>query len=204
MPKWVALAACLGGLAGWSVTSPADAAEPAAVLKKVETLEEQAAGEAAPADAAEPITPAEAAVVDPEGVAPLEDALTCLARTVYWEAKGEDLAAMEAVANVVMNRLADDGFPDTICAVVTQGRPEGPCQFSWWCDGNPLDAEEPDRYEKTTDVARRALNQELPDRTDGALYFHGEGVSPDWSQVFQPTVTLGGHIFYRPNGEAAG
>jgi spore germination cell wall hydrolase CwlJ-like protein len=105
MTRWVAMAVCL---AGWSVGLPASAAEPAAVLEKVETLEEQAASETVPADAAEPLTEAEAAVVDPEGDAPLEDPLTCLARTVYWEAKGEDLAAMEAVANVVMNRLTDD------------------------------------------------------------------------------------------------
>ena len=202
MTNWVALAACLGGLAGWPVTSPASAAEPGAVLEKVETLEEQAAGEVASAAAAEPLTPAEAAVIDPEGEAPLEDALTCLARTVYWEAKGEDRAAMEAVANVVMNRLADDGFPDTVCAVVTQGRPDGPCQFSWWCDGNPLEVEEADRYEKTMEVARKALNQELADRTEGAFYFHAERVSPYWSEVFEPTVTLGGHVFYR--GEAGG
>ena len=104
---------------------------------------------------------------------------------------------MEAVANVVMNRLAGDGFPDTICGVVTEGRPEGPCQFSWWCDGNPLDVEEADRYELTMDVARRALNQELEDRTKGALYFHAEGLSPDWAEVYEPTVTEGGHVFYR-------
>ena len=169
-----------------------------ATVAKGEVLEE-AAAEGTPA--AETIEPAEAELVDPEGDAPLEDALTCLARTVYWEAKGEDLAAMEAVANVVMNRLASDDFPETVCGVVTQGKDEGPCQFSWWCDGNPLEAEEPDRYEITMDVARRALNQELTDHTDGALYFHGQGVSPDWAATFVETTTVGEHVFYRPDGE---
>ncbi len=192
---------CAVGLFMVASTVAVRAAEEAAVdatLAKGEVLEE-AAAEGTPA--AETIEPAEAELVDPEGDAPLEDALTCLARTVYWEAKGEDLAAMEAVAKVVMNRLASDAFPETVCGVVTQGRDEGPCQFSWWCDGNPLDAEELDRYEITMDVARRALNQELTDRTDGALYFHGQGVSPDWAAAFVETVTVGGHVFYRPDGE---
>jgi spore germination cell wall hydrolase CwlJ-like protein len=180
---------------------PARGDEPATTLDKVDVLEEQAVDEVAPA-AAEAITPAEAATVDPEGDAPLEDALTCLARTVYWEAKGEDLAAMEAVANVVMNRLASDDFPQTVCEVVTQGKDEGPCQFSWWCDGNPDDIEEPERFEMTMDVARRALNQELTDRTNGALYFHGQGSTPDWAADYVETVTLGEHVFYRPGGEA--
>jgi spore germination cell wall hydrolase CwlJ-like protein len=177
------------------IGSLAAAAEEAdAAVAKGEVLEEAAA---AGTPAGETLEPSEAALVDPEGDAPLEDALTCLARTVYWEAKGEPIEAMEAVANVVMNRLASEEFPDTVCDVVTQGRDEGPCQFSWWCDGNPLDAEEADRYEITLDVARRALNQELADRTDGALFFHGVGVSPDWAAVHVETVTLGEHVFYR-------
>jgi spore germination cell wall hydrolase CwlJ-like protein len=191
-------------IVGAGQSLPAAADDPAAeAVAKGEVLEELAA-EGRPADgAAEPIEPAEAEAVDPEGEAPLKDPLTCLARTVYWEAKGEPVEAMEAVANVVMNRVADEAFPDTVCAVVTQGQDGGPCQFSWWCDGNPEDVEEPESYALTTDVARRALNQELPDHTDGSLYFHGLDAEPDWAQSFERTVTLGGHVFYRP-GETAG
>jgi spore germination cell wall hydrolase CwlJ-like protein len=28
--------------------------------------------------------------VDPAGQAPMDDSITCLARTIYWEAKGAD------------------------------------------------------------------------------------------------------------------
>ena len=191
---------CLALLAGFALTGPcrtAGAEDATVAVEKGEALEEQVAGDNAPAPAS-PITADEAAAVDPEGDAPLEDPLTCLARTIYWEAKGEDVAAMEAVANVVMNRLADDRFPDTVCEVVTEGDEQGPCQFSWWCDGNPLEAAEADQHEIAMDITRRALNQELSDRTDGALFFHGTGVSPDWAAAFVETVTLGGHVFYRP------
>jgi spore germination cell wall hydrolase CwlJ-like protein len=203
MERPVTELACLALLAGLAVTWPCCAAEAegaASAVEKGEALEEQAAGEGAPA-AATPITADEAAAVDPEGDAPLEDPLTCLARTIYWEAKGEDIAAMEAVANVVMNRLADDRFPDTVCGVVTEGDEQGPCQFSWWCDGNPIEAAEADQHEIAMDVTRRALNQELEDRTDGALFFHGAGANPDWAADYVETVTLGGHVFYRPDGE---
>lgn len=189
----VVLCGCLLVAFGGAVSPAAD--EATATVEKAADLE---AAAAAGESAAAPVEAAAAALVDPEGDAPLEDALTCLARTVYWEAKGEDLAAMEAVANVVMNRLVHDEFPDTVCAVAQEGLEEGPCQFSWWCDGNPLDVEEADRYAVTMDVARRALNQELGDRTDGALFFHGEGVSPNWAEVYVETVTLGEHVFYRP------
>lgn len=72
----------------------------------------------------------------------MDDAITCLARSIYWEAKGKDSTDMEAVANVVMNRLGHEGFPDTVCAVVKQGSETKSCQFSWWCDGKSDSAQE--------------------------------------------------------------
>ena len=198
---WIAA----GLLLALAVAAPAGAQDGATgqTLEQLEGLEEEAAGGSG-APAAEPLTKTEAAAVDPEGAAPLEDPLTCLARTIYWEAKGEDVAAMEAVANVVMNRLAAEPFPDTICGVVTEGKEGGPCQFAWWCDGSPDDVEEPDRYAITTEVARRALNQELPDRTDGALFFHGVADTPDWAADYVETVRLGDHVFYRLPHEGGG
>ena len=50
----------------------------------------------------------------------------CLALAVYHEARGEPLIGQKAVAEVVMNRVASDRFPDTICGVVMQ-----PKQFSF-------------------------------------------------------------------------
>ena len=97
----------------WPAPTPAssDAAAEAAGEKGA-ALEQQVIGETGAASA-EPITPDEATALDPDGAAPVDEALVCLARTVYWEAKGEGVAGMEAVANVVINRLAADGFPAT-------------------------------------------------------------------------------------------
>lgn len=110
---------------------------------------------------------------------------------------------MEAVANVVMNRLGHEGFPDTVCEVVTQGSEQGTCQFSWWCDGRSDHVVEEDRYEIAREVARQALNQQLPDRTDGALYFHQREVSPLWATEYIKTGEIGEFIFYKPYRSAA-
>ena len=83
------------------------------------------------------ITDTEAQAVDPIGKEPLDHAITCLSRTIYWEAKDEGTAGMEAIANVIMNRIGHKGFPNTICEVVKQGHEQGLCQFSWWCDVFP-------------------------------------------------------------------
>jgi len=130
----------------------------------------------------------------------LNDAITCLARSIYWEARGEQAASMEAVANVVMNRPGHQGFPDTVCGVVKQGSEQGTCQFSWWCDGRSDDAKDDTSYALAKEIARKALNRQLPDRTGGALYFHQRNVKPDWSKEYLKTERLGKFIFYKPKG----
>ena len=151
----------------------------------------------------ESITKPEAQAVDPVGEDPLDDAITCLSRTVYWETRGEGAASMEAVANVVLNRLGHEGFPNTICEVVKQGREQGACQFSWWCDGRSDDAEEDKSYAIAKEIARKALNGQLTDRTGGALYFHQRKVTPSWSAEYIVTVEVGEHVFYKPHGGTA-
>jgi spore germination cell wall hydrolase CwlJ-like protein len=110
---------------------------------------------------------------------------------------------MEAVANVVMNRLGKEGFPNTICEVVTQGSEQGVCQFSWWCDGRSDDVEEEKSYTIAKEIARKSLNRQLKDRTGGALYFHHRNLSPAWSTEYIMTVEVGEHVFYKPHGNQA-
>jgi spore germination cell wall hydrolase CwlJ-like protein len=169
---------------------------------KAQVLEQKAVDNSSPAPApkAEAITQSEVQAVDPAGAAPLDDAITCLARSIYWEAKGKDAADMEAVANVVMNRLGHEGFPDTVCKVVKQGSEAKNCQFSWWCDGKSDSVQEEVPYAMAKEIARKALNKQLPDRTKGALYFHDKTVKPVWAEEYQNTANIGLFRFYKPRG----
>ena len=83
----------------------------------------------------------------------LETAFICLALNTYHEAKNQSLVGQIATAQVVMNRVEDNRFPNTICEVVIfdgsknivlrpsweDPKKEYPirhrCQFSWYCDG---------------------------------------------------------------------
>lgn len=105
---------------------------------------------------------------------------------------------MEVVANVVMNRVGQEGFPATVCEVVKQGHEQGACQFSWWCDGRPDDAKEDESYAFAKEITRKALNRQLKDRTNGALYFHHRKVAPNWSKEYIKTVEVENFIFYKP------
>ena len=144
------------------------------------------------------ITRLEIKAVDTTGKETMDDAITCLARSIYWEARGTDRRLMQAIANVVINRLASGGFPGTICGIVKQRNEEGRCQFSWWCDCRPDSAQEAKPYEAAKEIARKALNRQLKDLTRGALYFHGRGVKPHWNKEFIRTARIEGLTFYRP------
>ena len=48
--------------------------------------------------------------------------LACMAVAIYFEARSEPLAGQLAVANVVMNRVWDERYPNDVCEVITQGR----------------------------------------------------------------------------------
>lgn len=176
-----------------------------ATKNKATVLEQKSASEGSKQhpSPSEILTRPEVQAVDPAGIEPLDDAITCLARSIYWEAKGEGAAGMEAVANVVMNRLGHEGFPNTVCEVVMQGQEQGSCQFSWWCDGHSDNVEEEKSYTIAKEIARKALNRQLTDRTDGATYFHQRQVTPDWSSKFINTVDVGEHMFYKPGNEAS-
>ncbi|SEN20069.1 cell wall hydrolase [Nitrosomonas marina] len=165
---------------------------------KAEILEQKAATDDQASSPATHRTIAkhEAQAVDPDGEEPLDDAITCLSRTIYWEARGQQATEMEAIASVVMNRLNQGDFPDTICKVVKQGNEQGLCQFSWWCDGRPDEADE-ETYTIAKEIARKALNQQLTDHTHGATFFHHRDIKPEWSMEFIKTSEIGEHVFYK-------
>ncbi|SFF01016.1 Cell wall hydrolase CwlJ, involved in spore germination [Nitrosomonas sp. Nm166] len=187
-------------LVGQATLADQEAQKAETAKSKAEVLEEKAASEDSkmPPASAELITKKQVQAVDPMGEEPVDDAITCLARTIYWEARGSEANVMEAVANVVMNRVGHEGFPNTICGVVKQGYEQRTCQFSWWCDGRPDDAEEDKSYTIAKEVARKALNRQLKDRTGSALYFHHRKVAPDWSNEYTKTIEVGEFIFYKP------
>ncbi|MBD9615342.1 cell wall hydrolase [Pseudomonas sp. PDM02] len=201
---WIATCFAITLLGGQAAATEQEQKKEAAE-NKAEVLEQKAAEKGAdvPVPKSEAITTSEVQAVDPAGASPLDDAITCLARSIYWEAKGKSSADMEAVASVVMNRLGHEGFPDTVCAVVKQGSETKNCQFSWWCDGRSDQVQEETQYTIAKEIARKALNKQLNDRTHGAMYFHDRNVNPDWASKYIKTTETSMFLFYKPKGGEA-
>ena len=126
-----------------------------------------------------------------------DDEPTCLARAVYFEALAEGREGMEAVAAVVLNRIAHPEFPDTVCEVVEDGGETPPCQFSWWCDGKSDQPDDAEGWALAREVAIATLAEPPPDPTAGALFFHRTDIEPQFEEPRKATVTIGEHVFYR-------
>ena len=64
--------------------------------------------------------------------------LRCLARAIYFEARGESTLGILAVGRVILNRVASKAYPNSVCRVVYQNdNRRNRCQFSFACDGKP-------------------------------------------------------------------
>jgi len=129
----------------------------------------------------------------------IEMFLTCLALNVYYEARSEPMDGQYAVAHVVLNRVADDAFPDDACKVVKQGYHKGKhrCQFSWYCDGKSDNPKDKMSWIVAQVVAYNTLYGYHKDNTHGATHYHATYVSPWWRKHYDKTVAHGSHIFYK-------
>ncbi len=126
-----------------------------------------------------------------------DDELVCLALTLYWEGRGESRIAQKAVGHVVVNRARAAGYPDDLCAVVSQGNARS-CQFSWWCDGRPDSPKNHTAWRRAVVLATEVLANPDDDPTGGALYFHRKELRPAWARAKAgPSKILGQHVFFR-------
>ena len=137
--------------------------------------------------------------------------MQCLAMNIYHEARSENLAGKYAVADVVLNRVRDDRYPNSICGVVYQGKHKpswkdpdklvpirNACQFSWYCDGKSDDAMDGDAWADALYISYQIINNnKYRGITEGATHYHTNWVDPYWAPTLQQVGTIGSHIFYR-------
>ena len=155
--------------------------------------------------------PIEAITTDKPTYSPSEH-IQCLAMNMYHEARDQGTAGKLAVSAVVINRVSDSRFPNTICEVIKQGPTrkswrdpsvsypiKNRCQFSWYCDGISDEVKDEKTYQKILDFARLIMHNDIQfvDITDGATHYHADYVKPDWADTKTRTTEIGDHIFYR-------
>ncbi len=128
----------------------------------------------------------------------LADPVEVLARTLWGEARGENVRGKEAVAAVVLNRAARPRWwgRDVVSVCLK------PWQFSCW---NLTDPNRPKLLAVTDQdaafrscrrIAARAVAGTLADPTGGATHYHTKAINPPWAQGRAPSAEIGQHLFY--------
>ena len=137
----------------------------------------------------------------------LETALMCMAVNLYHEAGNQSMIGQMAVGQVVLNRVADKRFPNTVCEVVKQAvtykKSDKPirwkCQFTWYCDGAKDDVNKDSKaWRYSLEYASIVLSGRIVlDITEGATHYHATYVRPAWAKTKTRTTRIDRHIFYR-------
>ena len=144
----------------------------------------------------------------------MNDDLDITAGTIYGEARGEGILGMDAVANVISNRVAiaidhvikydkphplfGDGTFKDCCQ-----RPE---QFSCWNKDDPnlpiildLPPDSGIAAQMAYNAAAAALDGTLVDNTNGATHYYATSLSepPYWAKGKVPCATIGRQVFFK-------
>ena len=133
------------------------------------------------------------------------DEVECLALNIYHEARNQPLVGKLAVAEVTLNRVKDDRFPDNICGVVYQGYYysnnypiKNKCQFSWWCDGKsdrPRDKKAWEESMRLASYVKSGLFDNI-EVVNGSTHYHAVYVSPYWTKMKKKVKVIADHVFY--------
>jgi len=143
----------------------------------------------------------------------------CLAQNILFEASVEPMAGKIAVGLVVLNRVNDNRYPNTICEVIKEGPiyeswktrkdPElaeedriyypvkHRCQFSWYCDGMSDEVRPTENWYKSQIVALQLLDGKFGGIIEGATHYHATYVNPQWRHELTFIGQVGDHLFYR-------
>lgn len=121
-----------------------------------------------------------------------------MARTMVGEARGEGLIGMQAVANVILNRVSKESWygltPTEVC--------RKPYQFSCWNKNDPnkliIEALGTDKsiFRDALDIAQKVLDGDLADITHGATHYKVIGTIASWANGKTPCAVIGHHEFY--------
>ena len=108
-----------------------------------------------------------------------------LALTLHAEPVSRSVRALEALAALIMNRVAAQAQP---WGKGVEGVCRAPFQFPRWALR---------RLAICRRIAARAVSGVLADPTNGATHYHGDDAQPSWAMTQVPIAEIGGLLFYR-------
>jgi spore germination cell wall hydrolase CwlJ-like protein len=126
----------------------------------------------------------------------------CLSAGVYFEARGEPVLGQAAVAQVILNRVRNPAYPNSVCGVVYQNEKwRNACQFSFACDGIKDRIASQSHWLMAERIARAVTDGTIfIEEVGSSTHYHATYVKPRWARTMERMKKIGQHIFYRTYG----
>ncbi|MCJ8517603.1 spore germination cell wall hydrolase CwlJ-like protein [Pseudorhizobium tarimense] len=126
----------------------------------------------------------------------------CLASGIYFEARGESARGQAAVAQVILNRVRNPAYPNSICDVVYQNKDwRNRCQFSFACDNIRDRIRSEYHWKMAREVAMAVTAGKIWLKEVGSsTHYHAVYVRPGWARTMKKVGRIGLHVFYRTYG----
>lgn len=113
--------------------------------------------------------------------------LLLIQMTVALEARGEPIVCQNLIMDVVMNRVVDPKWPNTLRGVLSQKN-----QFPWWKNRKAMYKKVPEIVK--TDIAVRFMNY-WPRYTEYRYFYNPKKSTVDPKKSAKYTLTCGHHVF---------
>jgi N-acetylmuramoyl-L-alanine amidase len=127
--------------------------------------------------------------------------MICLAKNIFFEARGTDENERIKIINVTTNRVESPKFGGTYCDVVYKH-----AQFSWTLNlrkHNPIHyITEWSSWQHAQAMAAYELAHGYPDMTKGATYYKTRWCHPRWAHHKKIVLATRYHIYYTDPNES--
>ena len=143
----------------------------------------------------------------------------CMAEALFFETGNQPMIGILGAAEVILNRVKSERWPNTVCGVVHQGpinkwwKKRGKivpvkwkCQFTYYCDGKSDDIQvvyykgnmqgksigpNMEAWKQSVQVSLLAMYGVTIDPTSGATHYYNHNISqPSWGQVYPVVLSL--------------
>ena len=122
--------------------------------------------------------------------------IDCLAKAMYFESRGGKPHEQLNVGHVVLNRIDNDKFPNSVCNVIADRKHS--IQFPWYYKGRHINDNK--TFKEIKVLASNLYNSYVSgnrvDTTKGSLFFHSRTIDPGW-KYRKVALSDSLHSFYK-------
>lgn len=122
--------------------------------------------------------------------------IDCLAKAMYFEARGGKPHEQLNVGNVVLNRTDSGEFPNSVCSVIADRKHS--IQFPWYYKGRSINDIKTFKEIKilASTLYSSYVSGRRVDSTKGSLFFHSRTIDPGW-KYRRVALSDSLHSFYK-------